>query len=82
MERPSSNGGADVRAHPERRVHHRRRGDREAARLLAIKSIIDAARDDEDREILTEAMLVLGASEPEIFAATLGIADSPGNPSV
>jgi hypothetical protein len=63
---------------PERRVRHRRKSDQEAARLLAIKSVIDAAQDDEEREILTEALLVLGASEPEIFAATLGTPAPPG----
>ena len=57
---------------PERRRHHRRKTDREASRLLAIKSVIDAARDDEDREVLTEALLILGASEPEIAAASFG----------
>jgi hypothetical protein len=67
-----------VSTFPERRVRHRRKTDREAARLLAIKSIVDAAQDDEDREILTEALRVLGASELEIFAATLGTSRPPG----
>ena len=65
---------------PERRVRHRRKTDQEAARLLAIKSIIDAAQDAEDREVLTEALLVLGASEPEIVAATLGASHQQGRP--
>ncbi len=73
-----SNGGHDVGTLPERRVRRRRKTDREAARLLAIKSIIDAAQDDEDAEVLTEALIVLGASEPEIVAATLGTSRTPG----
>jgi len=43
-----------------------------AARLLAIKAVIESAVGDEEREVLTEALLVLGVSEPEILAATLG----------
>ena len=57
---------------PERRVRHRRRADQVAARLLAIKAVIESAVGDEEREVLTEALLVLGVSEPEILAATLG----------
>jgi hypothetical protein len=63
---------------PERRVRHRRKADQLGARLLAIKSIIDAAVGDEEREVLIEALLVLGASEPEILAATLGTRSSDG----
>lgn len=67
---------------PDRRVRHRRKIDREAARLLAIRSIISAAQGEEDREILTEALLVLGASEPEIVAATLGDPHPPGQQDI
>jgi hypothetical protein len=45
--------------------------DQEASRLVAIRAIIDLADDDEVHDVVTEALLVLGASREEITAATL-----------
>jgi hypothetical protein len=44
----------------------------EATRLAAIRAIVDLAGDAEDHDVAAEALLVLGASEQEIEAATLG----------
>ena len=46
--------------------------DNEAARLAAIRSIVELVDDGEDYDVVAEALLVLGASPDEIVAATLG----------
>jgi hypothetical protein len=46
--------------------------DQEAARLVAIRVIVDLADDDEIYDVVAEALLVLGASEEELTAARLG----------
>jgi hypothetical protein len=46
--------------------------DQEASRLVAIRTIVDLAGDEEDHDIAAEALLILGASEQEINTATLG----------
>jgi hypothetical protein len=53
------------------RARIRPTADREATRLAAIRAIVGLAGDAEDHEVATEALMVLGASEHEIVAATL-----------
>jgi len=43
----------------------------EASRLTAIRAIVDVAGNEEDHDVVAEALLVLGASEQEITAAML-----------
>jgi hypothetical protein len=43
----------------------------EASRLIAIRAIVDVAGNEEDHDVVAEALLVLGASEQEITAAML-----------
>jgi hypothetical protein len=43
-----------------------------ASRLAAIRAIVALAGDDEDHDVVAEALLVLGASPQEIAAATSG----------
>ncbi len=56
----------------------RRRGRRlpppsqQASRFVAIRAIVDLARDGEDYDVAAEALLVIGASPQEITAALLG----------
>jgi hypothetical protein len=71
-----------VGAPTERRVRFRRKTDQEAARLIAIRSIIEAARDEEDHDVLIESLVVLGASEQEIVAATLGTVHTSAEPGL
>jgi hypothetical protein len=54
------------------RARVRKPVDQEASRLAAIRAIVELAGDDEDQDIAAEALLVLGASQQEIAAATLG----------
>jgi hypothetical protein len=51
--------------------HSRKLADQEASRLVAIRALIELAEDDEDHEVAAEALLVLGASQHEIVAASL-----------
>jgi hypothetical protein len=51
-------------------------GDQEASRLVAIRTIVDLAADDEDHDVVAEALLVLGASQTEISTAKLGAGQS------
>ena len=46
--------------------------DQEASRLVAIRTIVDLADDDEVHDVVAEALLVLGASQEELTAAMLG----------
>ena len=43
----------------------------EASRLTAIRAIVDVAGNEEDHDVVAEALLVLGASAQEITAAML-----------
>jgi hypothetical protein len=43
----------------------------EASRLIAIRAIVEVAGNQEDHDVVAEALLVLGASEQEITAAML-----------
>jgi hypothetical protein len=58
------------------RMHHRSHGsvDQQASRLVAIRAIVDLAEaeGDETHDVVTEALLVLGASQEELAAAMLG----------
>jgi hypothetical protein len=54
------------------RGRFRRLGQQEATRLVAIRTIVEAAGTDEDTDVLAEALLVLGASEQEIAVAMFG----------
>jgi hypothetical protein len=49
----------------------RRSIGKQAPRLAAIRAIVDLAEDDEDHDVATEALMILGASRHEIAAATL-----------
>jgi hypothetical protein len=44
----------------------------EAARLVAIRAIVDLAENEDDYELMAEALMALGASHDEIRVATLG----------
>ncbi len=46
--------------------------DNEAARLAAIRSIVELVDAGEDCDVVAEALLVLGASPDEILVAMLG----------
>ncbi len=59
-----------VTGHGRSRI--RRYADQEASRLVAIRTIVEAAGDEEDHDVMAEALLVLGASQQEISAAMLG----------
>jgi hypothetical protein len=54
----------------------RRAADQEGSRLAAIRAIVELADDDEDHDVAAEALLVLGASRQEMYAAMLGGTDS------
>ena len=56
------------------RLRHRlyASADQEASRLAAIRVIVDLAYDDEVHDVVSEALLVLGASREELTAAMLG----------
>jgi hypothetical protein len=45
-----------------------------ASRLTAIRAIIDLAEDDEDRDIATDELLVLGVTRQEL---TVALFDDP-----
>jgi hypothetical protein len=45
---------------------------REAARLVAIRAIVEMADTGEDHDVVAEALGILGASAEEIFVAMLG----------
>ena len=48
--------------------------DQMASRLTAIRAIIDLAEDDEDRDIATDELLVLGVTRQEL---TVALFDDP-----
>jgi hypothetical protein len=52
-----------------------RAADQEGSRLAAIRAIVELADDDEDHDVAAEALLVLGASQQEMYAAMLGRTD-------
>jgi hypothetical protein len=49
--------------------------DQTASRLTAIRAIIDLAGDDEDRDIATDELLVLGVTRQEL---TVAMFNDPG----
>jgi hypothetical protein len=51
----------------------RRPADQAAARLIAIRAIVESAGGGEGRDVAAASLLVLGASQDEITAATLGL---------
>ncbi len=45
----------------------------EAVRLVAIRTIVDLADNEDDYDLMAEALMALGASHDEILVATLGV---------
>jgi hypothetical protein len=56
------------------RLKDRTPADLTASRLTAIRAIIDLAGDDEDRDVATDELLVLGVSRQEL---TVALFDDP-----
>jgi hypothetical protein len=56
------------------RLKDRTPADLMASRLTAIRAIIDLAGDDEDRDVATDELLVLGVSRQEL---TVALFDDP-----
>jgi hypothetical protein len=54
----------------DRKNRFRRSVGAQAPRLAAIRTIVDLVDDGEDQDVVTEALIVLGASRQEIAAAT------------